>query len=228
MRIFEYTNKGCREENQDHLAYGSLPNNSGVYIVADGMGGYEEGAVAANVVSNALLDYIEMNYTCFEPVRLLKQAISFANDALLLKRIALGASKMGCVIAVLLISEGFAYIAWLGDSRIYMYRDGEEVYRTEDHSVINELAKSRILTAQDYEKYASMVTKSIMGDTPIDVAPIRKVKLESGDVFVLCTDGFHKEFDMKRALNYNNSQKEYIDSIATHISDNFSFIKVEI
>ena len=169
-----------------------------------------------------------MNYTCFEPAQLLKKAISFANDALMLKRIALGASKMGCVIAILLISGGFAYIAWLGDSRIYMYRDGEEVYRTEDHSVINELAKSRILTVQDYERYASVVTKSIMGDTPIDVAPIRKVKLESGDVFVLCTDGFHKEFDMKKALNYNNSQREDIDSIATHISDNFSFIKVEI
>lgn len=228
MRVFEYTNKGRREENQDYLVYGSLPYDSGVYIVADGMGGYAEGAAASKVVGDALLNYIEMNCTCFEPATLLKRAIPFANDALMLKRIALGASKMGCVIAVLLISKGYAYMTWLGDSRIYMYRDGEEVYRTEDHSIINDLAKTRNLTASDYEKYASFVTKSIMGDAPVDVAPLRKVKIEVGDVFILCTDGIHKEFDMTRVLNYTDKQKGAFDSIAPQISDNFSFIKVEI
>lgn len=228
MRVFEYTNKGCREENQDYLVYGSLPNGSGIYIVADGMGGYSDGAAASKVVGDALLDYIEMNYTCFEPATLLKKAITFANDALMLKRIALGTSKMGSVIAVLLVSGGYAYLAWLGDSRIYMYRDSEEVYRTEDHSIINALAKTKALTVSDYEKYASVVTKSLMGDATVDVATIHKVKIDTGDVFILCTDGFHKEFDITKALNYTDRQRCTFDSIAPHISDNFSFIKVEI
>lgn len=228
MKIVEYTNQGCREENQDYVVHGSLPNNSGVYIVADGMGGYAEGATASKVVGEALLDFIEMNYTNYEPTLLLKKAIPFANDALMLKRVALGTSQMGCVIAVLLISKGYAYLTWLGDSRIYLYRDGEEVYRTEDHSVINELAKIKTLTASSYEKFSSVVTKSIMGNEPVDIAPMRRIKIEQGDVFILCTDGLHKELDMTRVLNYDASKKVELDLMAVNVSDNFSFIKIEI
>lgn len=228
MKIVEYTNQGCREENQDYVVHGSLPNNSGVYIVADGMGGYAEGATASKVVGEALLDFIEMNYTNYEPTLLLKKAIPFANDALMLKRVALGASQMGCVIAVLLISKGYAYLTWLGDSRIYMYRDGEEVYRTEDHSIINELAKIKTIAASSYEKFSSVVTKSIMGNEPVDVAPMRRIKIEQGDVFILCTDGLHKELDMTRVLNYDANKKVELDLMAVNVSDNFSFIKIEI
>lgn len=228
MKVFEYTNKGCREENQDYIVSGSLPGGGGIYIVADGMGGYAEGATAAKVVSNALLDYVELNFNQFEPATLLKKAVPFANDALMLKRMALGAQKMGCVITMLLIKEGYAYLTWLGDSRIYMYRDGEEVYRTEDHSIVNELAKIKTLSAASYEKYASIVTKSIMGDDPVDVAPIRRISIEKGDVFILCTDGLHKELDMTRVLNYEECDKGDLDASASNLSDNCSFIKVEI
>lgn len=228
MKIFQYTNKGSREENQDFVIHGSLPDDSSVFVVADGMGGYSDGAAASKVVSEAVYDFIDMNFHQFAPAGLLKESMAFANDALMLKRMAIAAQKMGCVITILLITGGFAYLTWLGDSRIYMYRDGQEVYRTEDHSIVNELAKIKTLRASSYEKYSSIVTKSIMGQVPIDVAPIRKIEIEAGDVFVLCTDGFHKEIDMTRAVSYDDSKKEELDAIANTISDNFSFIKVEI
>ncbi len=228
MKVFEYTNQGCREENQDYVVHGSLPDDSGIYIVADGMGGYAEGASAAKVVGNALLDYIKMNYAQCEPATLLKEAVPFANDALMLKRLAIGAKKMGCVITVLIISKGDAYFTWLGDSRIYIFRDGKEIYRTEDHSIINELGKIETLPASSYERYASIVTKSIMGDESVDIAPIRRIEIKEGDVFILCTDGLHKEFDMKRVIDYDDSKKEDFDFLAPNVSDNFSFIKIEI
>ena len=141
MEVFEYTNKGCRAENQDYIVHGSLPDGTGIFIVADGMGGYSEGAAAARVVGDALLDFIELNFHQYTPIELLKEAIHFANDALMLKRMALSAKQMGCVITVLVITGNNAYLTWLGDSRIYMYRDGQEVYRTEDHSIVNEMGK---------------------------------------------------------------------------------------
>lgn len=228
MKIFEYTNKGSREENQDFVFHGSLHDHSAVFVVADGMGGYSEGAAASKVVSEAIYNFIEKNYQQYTPAEILKEAISFANDALMLKRMAMAAQKMGCVVTVLLITGGYAYLTWLGDSRIYMYREGLEVYRTEDHSIVNELAKIKALRASSYEKYSSIVTKSIMGEYPVDVAPVRKIEIVSGDVFILCSDGFHKEIDITKALSYDDSKKEELDAIADNISDNFSFIKVEI
>ena len=185
MEFFEYTNKGSRDENQDYVVHGSLPDGTGIFVVADGMGGYSDGAAAARVVGDALLDFIELNFDQYSPLELLKEAIPFANDALMLKRMALAAKQMGCVVTVLIVSRGNAYLTWLGDSRIYMYRGGHEVYRTEDHSIVNEMAKIKTLSASSYDKYASIVTKSIMGDTPVDVAPIRKIEVEKGDVFIL-------------------------------------------
>ncbi|MEZ7762044.1 serine/threonine-protein phosphatase [Prevotella nigrescens] len=228
MKVFEYTNKGNRDENQDYVVHGSLPDGSGIFVVTDGMGGYSEGAAAARVVGDALLDFIELNFNQYSPIELLKEAVPFANDALMLKRMAMAAKQMGCVVTVLIVSDGNAYLTWLGDSRIYMFRNGQEVYRTEDHSIVNELAKIKTLSASSYEKYASIVTKSIMGDTPVDVAPIRKIEVEEGDVFILCTDGFHKEIDMYKALKYDDSKKTELDSLANDISDNYSFIKVKI
>lgn len=228
MEFFEYTNKGSRDENQDYVVHGSLPDGTGIFVVADGMGGYSDGAAAARVVGDALLDFIELNFDQYSPLELLKEAIPFANDALMLKRMALAAKQMGCVVTVLIVSRGNAYLTWLGDSRIYMYRGGHEVYRTEDHSIVNEMAKIKTLSASSYDKYASIVTKSIMGDTPVDVAPIRKIEVEKGDVFILCTDGFHKEIDMTKALSYDDSKKEELDALADDIADNYSFVKVII
>lgn len=227
MKVYEYTNKGSREENQDYVIHGSLPDGS-IYIVADGMGGYSEGALASKLVADSILEYVEMNYGKCSPVDLLKEAIPFANDSLMLKRLAMSAQKMGCVITILLIAEDMAYLSWLGDSRIYMFRDGNIVYQTEDHSVVNELKKIKTLDYSSIDKYSNIVTKSIMGDAKIDVAPIRKVRIQKGDVFVLCTDGVHKEMDITWAYKYDESQQSKFDNLSDGISDNYSFIKVEI
>lgn len=67
-----------------------------------------------------------------------------------------------------------------------------------------------------------------MGEEPVDIAPVRKVEIEKGDVFILCSDGLYKEVDMSNVLDYDNGKKSEFDSFAPNISDNFSFIKVEI
>lgn len=228
MVVFEYTNKGCREENQDYVVHGSLPYGASIYIIADGMGGYSNGAVASKTVGDAIFDFVELNITQYEPLKLLKEAISFANDSLMLKRLALGAKKMGCVIAILLILDEYAYISWLGDSRIYMFRNSKEVYRTEDHSILNEMTKVKTLHPSNYEKYSSIVTKSIMGCEVVDVAPIKRIKVESGDVFILCSDGFYKEVEIRKALDFNSRLSEYLDGLASYVSDNYSLIKVAL
>lgn len=228
MEVVQYSNKGCREENQDFSSWASLDDNSGIFVLADGMGGYEYGDKAAKVVVEAFIEYATQNFSTEEPATLLRDAISYGNDNLMLTKIALGAKKMGCVIVALLLINDQAFITWLGDSRIYMFRDGREVFRTTDHSIVNELVKIKTLRAEDYERFSAIVTKSIMGDELPDDSPIRMIRTLPGDIFVLCSDGFHKEIPLFKAVEFENNIKTELEAEAPMISDNFSFLKISI
>ncbi len=226
--VIEYTNKGSREENQDYLSCSYLSDRSSIYVLADGMGGYNYGDVAAKIVAESIIEFSVQNLGKCTPAELLKESLSYANDCLMLKKMALSVKQMGCVVVVLLIQDEDAYLTWLGDSRIYMFRDGLEVFRTIDHSVVNELSKIKALSAEDIEKYSAIVTKCIMGVESLDAAPIRKVKTEPNDVFILCSDGLHKEFSVSSIANQPQDALGKLRNSAVLANDNLSFIRVQI
>jgi serine/threonine protein phosphatase PrpC len=228
MKIYEYTNKGSREVNQDFVTHSVISSNTAIMVVADGMGGYSFGEIASQVISESIVEFVRMNISNFSPTELLKESIIYANDCLMLKRLSLGAKSIGAVVSVLLTIENEAYFTWLGDSRLYLYRDGIEVYRTQDHSVINELSKIKNLNSSDIDRYSSVVTRSIMGDDRLGKVEVSHVSAQQRDIFVLCTDGFHKELAMSNATEYNDSYKDLLDSKSANISDNYSFIKFEV
>ncbi len=223
MKVIEYTNKGNREENQDYSSWCLLDDKYAFFVLADGMGGYEHGDIAAKVVVESMLEFASHNFSEMPPATLLNESFAYGNDNLMLERIALGAGKMGCVVAALLISGEDAYIGWLGDSRVYMFRNNQEVFRTTDHSIVNELALIKTLRAEDYERFAAIVTKSIMGDDKLDEVPICKIHILTGDKFVLCSDGFHKEIPIVDALDFNQELRECLEAKASSIHDNFTF-----
>lgn len=228
MVVFKYSNKGSRPENQDFIVHKELSPAAAVFVVADGMGGYTNGGIAARVVAESVVEYTASNLDKIPPTLLLKEAVNFSNASLMLKRLALGGQRMGCVVAILLLVGSDAYMTWLGDSRIYIYRDKCEVYRTEDHSVINELGKIGTLNAYSCQKYASVVTRSVMGDDKLGLVEVSHAVVETGDIFVLCTDGFYREINMELAMNYDGSQRDALDERAQETGDNFSFIKIEV
>lgn len=228
MKLYEYSNKGTRDINQDFLIHRLLSEKATIAVVADGMGGYSYGEIASRVIGESIIDYVQANFERLSPTLLLKESISFANDGLMLKRLSLGAKHMGAVVVALLIVDNEAYMTWLGDSRIYIYREGVEVYKTEDHSVINELSKIKGLTNTDIVKYSSVVTRSIMGDDNLGKVEVAHLSVTEGDVFILCTDGFYKEISVSDAVNYDDSKKIDFDDKALCMSDNYSFAKLEI
>lgn len=224
MEVSQYTDKGIREENQDYMSWLSISEDASIFVLADGMGGYVSGDMAAKVVVDSIVEFVQHNLENYLPQDLLKESLSYANDCLMLKKMALSVPKMGCVVVALLIIKNEAYLTWLGDSRIYMFRDGEEVYRTTDHSILNELKKINTLRAEDIEKYSAIVTKSIMGEDTMDEAPIRKVKVAPGDVFILCSDGLYKEYNPVALI----AGDEELRSKATSFQDNVSYLEVKL
>lgn len=230
MEVFEYSGQGLRDSNQDYVKCCSLDKEgAAVYVVTDGMGGYQYGEVAAKIVAESILDFITENIMRLSPAQLLKEAYRFANVSLGIKRMALGAEDMGCVAVVLLILGDTGYMAWRGDSRIYFFRNGRQTYRTVDHSMVEELSKIRALTAHDLDKYSSVVTKAIMG-LDEDVSPeLIKVGIEKGDIFLLCSDGLHRQSDLLELATIPVAEiKDYLDNCNKQMTDNYSLIRVTI
>ena len=67
MGVFEYTNKGGREQNQDYLTYKNGPDKVSVYVVADGMGGYVAGDIAAKLVGDSVVEFVGAHYSELNP-----------------------------------------------------------------------------------------------------------------------------------------------------------------
>ena len=229
MTITEYSNKGSRPENQDYVKHELLENNHAIFVVADGMGGYSHGDVASRFVADAIIDSVSAHYKHEADImRLMAEAYDYANDCLAIKRIALGGCEMGAVVVSLYYDGQAAHVTWLGDSRSYLFRDGKQLFCTQDHSILSQLRKIKTLRGYDDDKYASIVTRCIMGDDKLGKIETVKIEVLPKDVLILCTDGFHKEMDVRILLNDRKSTKEKLDAKAESMNDNFSFIKIVI
>ena len=215
--------------NQDYVIHRSLSADSAIFVLADGMGGYSHGEVASQTVAESIVEFAEKNTTNYIPENLLRESIVFANDALMIKRMEIGGKKMGTVIAVLLIKGGYAYITWLGDSRVYKYSNGKIGFCTTDHSIVQQLSKKMAITSSIYEKYAAIVTRAIMGDEIKEDIPIEVLPIAEGDTFLLCSDGFHKQLPIEEyAASCDKINLTCLDDMAPDMDDNYSFIKVTV
>lgn len=229
MKVFNFTHKGMRDVNQDYATSKILNDAAAVFVLADGMGGYSYGEIAAKVVTEAVVEYADQHFGEVSPVRLLKQAIAYANDELYIKRLTLGCKEMGCVIVSLFVVNDKAYIAWLGDSRIYVFRNGTLVFQSEDHSLVNELKDARTLRPQDFEHLSAVVTRSIMGTEEMDPIDVFEMTTEQDDVFILCSDGIHKEMIVEKLIRLNDEElQKHIELFSNEFEDNATLIKVTI
>ena len=175
-----------RQNNEDSLLVGEGRDET-LFVVADGIGGFEAGEVASGITIDTLKD--------LEPGGSFDEAVREANRRILAA--AKGDDKlsgMGTTIVAIRFdgprSEPVAEIAHVGDSRAYLVRDGELKPVTEDHSLVAELVKSGDLTrdqAHDHPQ-RNLITRALGAeeDVQVDTAIL---PVEAGDRFLLCSDG---------------------------------------
>lgn len=228
MRVFEYTNKGGRALNQDYMTYAEVSEGTSVHVVADGMGGYEGGEVAARLVGDSILEFVRENFSKERPDILLSQAFALANCRLMQEREARDIAQMGSVVVAAMVVGNAVHIAWLGDSRAYLLREGAIEYVTEDHSLINELKAAGTFKESDRELYESCVTKSIMGDLPDSEPGYKALEVKAGDVLVLCSDGLHKELDVDMLPEEDEALRNLLDTLAPSMGDNCTIMRIKI
>ena len=174
-----------RLENED--SYLVLPE-SGIWAVADGMGGLEAGAFASATVVDAL-QAIGETASLADLCARCQDRLAKANQRLL--RIAdEHGIRIGTTLAALLTHEGTYACLWAGDSRIYLVRDGRITQMTRDHSEVAELVAEGILSAEGAKTWArrNVITRAIGIYDELD-AEITQGILEKGDIFIICSDG---------------------------------------
>lgn len=195
----------ARDHNEDdfYLSEG----NEALCVVADGMGGHSCGEVASAMAIKAMVEYYRETLTDTdyptdaqvgddgEVVDLnefrMREAVLSANRAVYTAATQSDSYEgMGTTIVMGYFTNKGAYVANIGDSRAYRFRDGKLEQRTEDHSLANEYVRMGILAAEDIEyfPYKNVITRACGLADEVEV-DIYYEEVEVGDVYLFCSDG---------------------------------------
>jgi serine/threonine protein phosphatase PrpC len=188
--VYQVSRKGGREKNEDRMGY-CYTRESGLFALADGMGGHPEGEVASQLALQTLAARFQHDAKprLADPQLFLREGILAAHRELLryAQRRALPDTPRTTVVACVL-QDGALWWAHCGDSRLYVVRDGALVARTRDHSYA-ELHEALTLstTVTPFGRNVLFTCLGSPSEPMVDTAgPLR---LHGGDRVLLCSDG---------------------------------------
>jgi PPM family protein phosphatase len=187
-----------RPSNEDNFGY---DQQLGIFVVCDGMGGHAAGEVASQIAVDTILTYfrerapnVEDNVLLDDaPVgaRLLAEAVKKANDAILdYAEAHKNTTGMGTTLVAARFSDGVFSIANVGDSRIYLFREGQLLQLTEDHSLVMEQVRRGMLTVEEAKQSSAqnIITRAL-GTEEGTLPDLGEFPAQDGDIVLLTTDG---------------------------------------
>ena len=177
------THVGLRRTRNEDTYYADA--SLGLFLVADGMGGHQHGEVASALVRDVVVDLVSQGHSLIEAVR------GAAERLLAHTRHSFDVLPMGTTIAVLRVIGDSYEVAWVGDSRIYLWKK-ELRQISHDHSLVQALVEAGQLDpAQAAQHPQRNVLTQALGVTAIEQLHIGMARgqVESGMGFLLCSDG---------------------------------------
>ena len=228
-----------RQGNEDSL-YADASESRGLFIVADGMGGHAAGEVASEMAVAIIADEL----TALESVDApdsqgrVAEALRRANDAIY-RRTVLEADKqgMGTTASVLVLSDSGYVIGQVGDSRIYLLRDGVLRQLTKDHSYVQEQVDAGFLTPEQarYHPYSNVITRCVGANEAVE-PDVFAGPVQAGDVFLVASDGLTGMVDDRRLqqlLSSNAQPRRVVDALIAEANgrgglDNITAVLVQV
>lgn len=163
-------------------------------VVADGMGGHFHGEIAAQMTVQLVAEMFQKQAhpTLRDPLFFLDQAMHAVHEAISdysAENELLESPRTTCVAAV--IQRNMAYWAHVGDSRLYFFRQGHLVTRTQDHSRVQQMFEQGLITEEQMTSHPerNKIYNCLGGMMPPEVELSRRTPIEAGDVLMLCSDG---------------------------------------
>ncbi len=218
-RNHSITNVGkVRSANEDNFGDALTPNGH-LFVVCDGMGGHVGGAKASSIAVASITEYF-MREQYGNVIQAIDRALSFANEQIFANALSEPELKgMGTTAVVLIVSGNDCFIGHVGDSRIYLKSNNKLHRITKDHSFVQTLVDSGVISDDEAESHPNknqilkaLGTSSVVEGT-ISQMPIQ---VKTGDVFLLCSDGLNgmvNDKGIEMMLQGNNLQQAGDDLI---------------
>jgi protein phosphatase len=203
FRVFSF---GCtdigmkRQQNQDRYRIDADLN---LYMVADGMGGHRGGEVASRMAVDTVEEHLRAHRAALTrgaegsppadrpAARLVAEGVRRACRAIY-ERSASDPEldKMGTTATALLLLDGWAFLAHVGDSRCYLLRDDRIRLLSDDHSIVAEQVRAGLITEEEAMRspYRNVITRSVGVERDV-VVDMLAVEARSADAFLICSDG---------------------------------------
>lgn len=208
----------------------------GLWAVADGMGGHAAGDVASQAVIDALCQVT--------PDAALSDCVDAIEDKLLLVnqnlrrhgQEALGGRTLGTTVVSLFVLDGMGACLWAGDSRLYQYRAGVLRRVSHDHSAVQEMIDSGMITADQaaHHPHRNVITRAVGGGDKL-FPELRVFSVQPEDWYVLCSDGFYNEVseEVMASLLVQDTLEKSVEvlmekALAHGAADNVSLIVVKV
>ena len=199
IEVSSQSDIGCvRNNNEDSLGYWEPEDDDQFLrkgrlgVVADGMGGYEGGQEASRLAVETLVE-VYREFAGDDPQRALTEAMQAAHQQI--RRYSFSHPElrgMGTTCTAAAIVQDALYYAHVGDSRLYLIRDGRITRITRDHSYVGRLVEAGMISAEEAETHPQRnILTAALGTNPdlIVDAPGRPEPLHPEDVLLLCSDG---------------------------------------
>jgi serine/threonine protein phosphatase PrpC len=230
MRSIVFSHKGQRKVNQDYVLVENINPDTELYLIADGMGGYENGELAAKIASESILTFLSTVKLIDESQ--VQKAINKANLAIRQYKEQFNVT-LGTTVGGVIIHFKQAICFWVGDVKIFHFKKNEIIKESTPHTLMNEVIRNgTIKDPNQIKKYKHVVTRSIQGDIKLSQIDSFKVeKIDCSDLFLICSDGIHDLYDalyFQHLFNNSTSKEEALDKIERQLLidalDNFSLI----
>ena len=215
MRIYSATDVGQkRKMNQDYVfatadPVGNLPN---LFVVADGMGGHNAGDYASSHAVTSMVEEIRQDAD-FNPVKVIRHAIETANTEIIEQ-----AQKdeklrgMGTTMVVATIVGQYAYVANVGDSRLYLINQGIQQL-SKDHSLVEEMVRLGGIKPEEAKHHPdkNIITRAIGAKADVDV-DFYEHRLKRGDIILMCTDGLSNMVEDEELFHIVQGSRDIVEA----------------
>lgn len=227
---FSISEIGKRLNNEDSI----YPNgdcgtaNDRLFLVCDGVGGSNKGEVASFIACDSIQTYFNTFLdaeTTIDP-EFIQKAIRYTEirfDEYLKENP--NAKGMATTLCLLYLAADKVYSAHAGDSRIYQFRKGKIIFRTEDHSLVNSMIKNGQISPEDAGKHPqrNVIYKAIQGSNlPLDIDIEQITNIQPDDRFLMCTDGITESLsdnELSELFSKDDSPEEILSAIKARCND---------